>query len=219
MSTNHPAGSTALPGALFAFLFAFSGVAWCASTETSTLTAIADVAAACAAEPMRGAVYYYCDCGTGADANCSPGDDTNAGTSAAAPRRTIANAVARYNALTGTNTIAFCKGGAFDAKPTNWLSVANSSCAAGTTCNDFREYAPTTFKNNATPVAKPIINNATANVTTFAVTGNNGGIRFLNLALKGDSGALKNGNDAFFFYRGAHDVTMCNLDIDAFDLP
>jgi hypothetical protein len=182
-------------------------------------TTYAHVAAMCAAEPMRGTVYYYCDCGTGADANCVAGDDTNAGTAPTAPRRTITDAVAKYNTLTGINTIAFCKGGAFDATPTYWLSLDNARCPAGTTCNDFREYTPTTFLNNATPTAKPIINNATAGVTTFAVSGNKGGVRFLNLALKGDNGALSNANEAFFFYRGAHDVTICNLDFDAFDMP
>jgi hypothetical protein len=180
---------------------------------------IASAAAACAAEPMRGTVYYYCDCGTGADANCLPGLDTNAGTNAAAPRRTIADAVNRYHGLTGTNTIAFCKGGAFDAMPTNWLSLNNASCAAGTTCNDLREYAPTTFKNGAVPTAKPIINTVATDVSTFAVTGVNGGLRILNLSLKGSTGGATNGSHAFFFYRGAHDVTMCNLDMDAFDMP
>jgi hypothetical protein len=180
---------------------------------------ISSAALACAAEPMRGTVYYYCDCGTGADANCVPGDNANAGTAPNAPRRTIDDAVTRYNALTGTNTIAFCKGGAFDATPVNWLSLNNSSCAAGTTCNDFREYAPTTFKNNAAPIAKPIINTVASGVTTFAVAGVKGGVRFLNLSLKGSTGGATNGSHAFFLYRGAHDVTMCNLDMDAFDMP
>lgn len=180
---------------------------------------IAGAAATCAAEPMRGTVYYYCDCGTGADANCVPGNNANAGTNPDAPRRTIDNAVTRYNALTGTNTIAFCKGGAFDATPTNWLSLNNSSCAAGTTCNDLREYAPTTFKNHAAPIVKPIINNITTDTTTFAVTGTKGGVRILNLSLKGNTGGATNARHAFFFYRGAHDVTMCNLDMDAFDMP
>jgi hypothetical protein len=180
---------------------------------------IANAAAACAAEPVRGTVYYYCDCGTGADANCVPGDNANAGTSPAAPRRTIEDAVSRYNALTGTNTIALCKGGAFDAAPTNWLSLDNSRCAAGTTCNDIREYAPMTFKNGAAPTAKPIVSNVGTDTTTFAVTGIKGGVRFLNLSLKGDTGGPTNARHAFFFYRGAHDVTMCNLDMDGFDMP
>jgi len=202
-------------GVLVAVLASISGTAWCFSdTTATTLTAIAGVAAACAAEPMRGTVYYYCDCGVGAAANCVAGNDANAGTDPAAPRRTITDAVTRFGSLTGTNTIAFCKGGAFDSSPTYWHSLDNSSCAAGTTCNDLREYSPTTFASSA----KPIINNAAAKVTTFAVSGNKGGVRLLNLALKGDSGTIGNANWGVFLYAGAHDVTMCNVDMDAFDL-
>ena len=196
-----------------------SGAASASVTIDVATTTYAHVSSMCAAAPVRGTVYYYCDCGTGKDANCVPGDDANTGTDPAAPRRTIANAVTRYNTLTGTNTIAFCKGGAFDATPTNWLSLNNASCAAGTTCNDLREYAPTTFLNGATPTAKPIINNTTTDSTTFAVTGNNGGVRILNLSMKGDIGTATHASHAFFLYRGAHDVTMCNLDLDGFDMP
>ena len=215
VSNNSTIGSRILVGTLLASLSAYCGIASSAGSSTAaTLTAIYDTAAACAAEPMRGTVYYYCDCGTGADANCVPGDDANTGTDPAAPRRTITDAVTRFRSLTGTNTIAFCKGGAFDSSPKYWHSLNNSSCAAGRTCNDLREYSPTTFVSSA----KPIINNIQANVTTFSVTGNYGGIRILNLALKGDSGAIGNRNDGFFFYAGAHDVTMCNLDMDGFDI-
>ena len=215
VSNNSTVGSRILVGVLLASLSAYSSIASSAGSSTAdTLTAISDTAAACAAEPMRGTVYYYCDCGTGADASCVPGDDANSGTSPLAPRRTITNAVTRFRSLTGTNTIAFCKGGAFDSSPKYWHSLNNASCAAGTTCNDLREYSPTTFVSSA----KPIINNTQANVTTFSVTGNYGGIRILNLALKGDSGAIGNRNDGFFFYAGAHDVTMCNLDMDGFDI-
>ncbi len=176
--------------------------------------AIHAAAKACAdeAEPVTN-VYYYCDCGTGATTGCVPGDDGNAGTSKAAPRRTLSNAASRLSSLTGTgNTIAFCKGGAFDSNARYWNGLSNSSCAAGSICNTIRDYTPTTPWSNA----KPIINNPTTG-STFAIAGNYGGLRLLNLSLMGDNGAYNNGNQAFFFYRGAHDVTMCNLDMDAFD--
>ena len=178
-------------------------------------TSIINAATACAAEPVRaGPVYYYCDCGKGADTKCIAGDDNNAGTSADAPRRTLANAVARFGSLTGNYTIAFCKGGAFDSTATVWNSIGTSTCAAGTTCNDLREYIPTTFAG----IAKPILNNYAGSATLFTVQNNRGGVRILNLSLKGDGGALSNGNDGFFLYRGGHDVTMCNLDMDAFNM-
>ena len=100
----------------------------------SVVTPIVNTSTTCATEPMRGTVYYYCDCGSGAQANCVAGDDNNAGTSADAPRRTIASAVTRMRSTGGTNTMALCKGGAFDVQSALW--PARTDCAAGTTCND-----------------------------------------------------------------------------------
>jgi hypothetical protein len=214
LSNNNALGSAILAGVVLASLSGYSGTASCSDRSAALQAVIADVAAVCAAEPMRGTVYYYCDCGTGADTSCVPGDDANTGTDPAMPRRTITDAVARFSTLTGTNTVAFCKGGAFDSSPRYWHSLSNASCAAGTTCNDLREYSPPTFESGA----KPIINNAQANVTTFAVTGNRGGVRIMNLQLNGAGGAIGNANWGVFLYAGAHDVTMCNLDMDGFDI-
>ena len=175
---------------------------------TTTTPTIASVAAACAAEPMRGNVYYYCDCGTGAQAGCVHGSDTNPGTSASAPRQTIADAVSRFSTLAVNDTVALCKGGAFNSAGDN--TIGSNRCGAGVACNDLREYTPTTFAGTA----KPIINNAPGEIALFRFQGT-GGIRFLNLTLKGGAAGT---NQGFFFYRGAHDVTLCNLDMDAFDL-
>ena len=51
------------------------------SVGTGVPASIASVQAAFAAEPMRGPVYYYCDCGPGAEGDCVAGNDANAGTS------------------------------------------------------------------------------------------------------------------------------------------
>ncbi len=181
------------------------------SSSSGGGSSIAAEAAACAAEPFRGTVYYYCDCGTGASAGCVAGNDANAGTSPSAPRRTLEDAVTRLNALSGTNTIAFCQGGAFNAVGAN--SITTAGCSAGTTCNDVREFSPTTF----TGTAKPIINSASGGSTLFQVEGNVGGVRFLNIAINGNNPSTDNGNWGFFFYAGAHDVTMCNMDMSNFD--
>ena len=165
-------------------------------------------AASCAIEPMRGNVYYYCDCGTGAESSCIAGDDANPGTSASAPRRTISNAFSLFNSLLVDDTVALCKGGAFNSAGDN--TIGSNRCGAGVACNDLREYSPSTFIGTA----KPIINNAPGEIALFRFQGN-GGIRFLNLKLKGGAAGT---NQGFFFYRGAHDVTMCNLDMDGFDL-
>jgi hypothetical protein len=105
------------------------------------------------------------------------------------------------------STVALCKGGAFNAGGT--LTINNSRCAAGSLCNELREYTPTIFAG----VAKPVINVATGSSGLFTLNGNVGGVRILNLKLNGSTSA-----NGFFFYNGAHDVTMCNLDIDAFNI-
>jgi len=225
MSNNNTAVSRYLPGVLFAVLFAVAGLAACGGgggggsattpAPTSPMPAtIESVAAAWAAEPMRaGTVHYFCDCGTGASGSCVAGNNTNAGTSAAAPQQTLAIAVSTLNSMPSGDTVALCKGGAFNAL--NGFNITRSTCAAGTTCVDLREYSPTTFVGTA----KPIINNAVgADVTLFTFNGNRGGVRFLNLKMVGDNGALGNRNRGFFFYNGAHDVTLGNLDMDDFDV-
>jgi parallel beta-helix repeat protein len=184
-----------------------------ALAQLTLVAAITAQQASCAAEPVRGTPYYYCDCGTGAAANCVAGDDGNAGTDPAAPRKTIANAVARYLAgMTGINTFAFCKGGAFDA--TASINLSRAYCAAGSTCTDIREYASPKFAS----AAKPIFNSPQAATSLIKIAGNGttnlpGGIRLLNLRLKGIG---LDGNPGLFLYNGAHDVTACNLDIDGF---
>src|SRR4030067_3391138 len=105
MSNNNTAGSRSLPGALFAALIAVIGLAACSggggggsATTPAPISpmpaTIESVAAAWAAEPMRaGTVHYFCDCGTGASGSCGARNNTNAGTSAAAPQQTLATAV------------------------------------------------------------------------------------------------------------------------------
>src|SRR4030065_556223 len=171
MSNNAPSGSRSLPGVLFAALFAVFGLAACGSgggsdtltttpppttpTAPAIPTSIEAVAAAWAAEPMRaGTVHYFCDCGTGASGRWVAGNNTNAGTSAAAPQQTLATGVSTLNSMPSGDTVALCKGGAFNAL--NGFNITRSTCAAGTTCVDLREYSPTTFVGTA----KPIINNA-----------------------------------------------------------
>ncbi|MEK7705822.1 MAG: putative metal-binding motif-containing protein [Myxococcota bacterium] len=175
---------------------------------TETPTSIAEVAAAWAAEAfLSGTVYYYCDCGTGAEGDCVPGDDGNVGTDPLLPRRTIGDAESRFSTLALNDTVALCKGGAFNA--TGQLFIGSNRCGAGVACNDLREYAPTTFVG----IAKPTINKPAGAAQLFNFSGNTGGVRLLNLSLKGSDN-----NKGFFFYDGAHDVTIGNLDMDGFSM-
>ena len=212
---NATAGSfTTLPlAATTTYTATCVGPGGSASTSVTiavTSTGISDVAAACAAEPMRGNVYYYCDCGTGAEADCVAGNDANAGTSTSAPRQTIGNAETRFGSLAVNDTVALCKGGAFNASGS--LDIGSNRCGAGVACNDLREYTPTTF----TGTAKPLLNNAAGDVSLIRFSGVTGGVRVLNLKLNGNNTTAS--SRGVFLYSGAHDVTMCNLDIDGFDI-
>jgi len=176
------------------------------NVTSSSASTIDDVSNAWAAEPMRGKVYYYCDCGTGSGSGCIAGNDSNAGTDPALPRRTISNAAARFGSLAANDTVALCKGGAFNAAST--LNIGSTGrCPAGTSCNDLREYTPTTFSGTA----KPIINWSQSNfLFNFDKTGD---VRILNIRLQGSG---TSSNYGFFFYEGAHNVTLGNLEMDNF---
>ena len=166
--------------------------------------AIINVQSTWVSESVRGTPHYYCDCGTGASTSCVPGNNSNAGTSSSAPRRTIANAMTLMTTLSGTHTIALCKGGAFDA--TGQLGGYAPGCTTGT-CIDLREYSPPSLDT-----AKPIINMATNN-NLFHLEGARGGFRIFNLKLVGSNNPSDMDNIAFFFYNGVHDIEIGNLDI------
>jgi parallel beta-helix repeat protein len=177
------------------------------------LAKIDSTAAACASLPTRGTVYYFCDCGAGAEGDCVVGDNANAGTNPSAPKRTIAAATTLTSSWNNNtnHTIAFCKGGAFETVSAYGEPINRLGCTAGTTCDDWREYSPTTF----TGTAKPLIVDPVAGpiYTIRFESGAYGGIRFLNLATEG------NNHGGFHFYNGAHDVTMCNLSMNGHSLP
>ena len=180
---------------------------------TETPASIAEVAAACAAEPyLPGIVYYYCDCGTGAHGDCVPGDDGNVGTDPLLPRQSIDDAAARFGSLEANDTVALCKGGAFNSAGDH--TIGSDRCGAGIVCNDLREYTPTTFAGSA----KPVINIAAGNDLSLFRFFEVGGVRLLNLKLKGDVADDTSSNVGLFLAYGAHDVTMCNLDIEGFDV-
>jgi hypothetical protein len=175
------------------------------------------VSKACASEPMpsTGTTYYYCDCGTGSQDSCVHGDDSNPGTDPLLPRRTIADAAKRFASMAAYDTVALCQGGAFNSA--GLLDLGSSHCASDlkTTCNELRDYQSPVFDGKG---KKPQINASPGYVgSLFTSDGpGKGGIRFLNLRLLGDGKTT--GGQGFFMYNAAHDLTMCNLEIEAFDV-
>ena len=179
----------------------------------SVPSSIAAVQATYVAMAVRGTPHYFCDCGTNASSSCIAGSDSNDGLTTSTPKQTIAAAISTLNAFpSGTaNTVALCKGGAFNSTAQNQLN--NSNCIAGSTCFDLREYTPTTFTGSA----KPIINNATGNSYLFKIVGS-GGFRIMNLRLQGTYDTVSGGNFAVFAYSGAHDIVIGNNEMDGFDI-
>lgn len=184
------------------------------SVPPAAINTAIHIATACSAyPPLTGTgskTYYYCDCGSGANANCVPGVDGlfNDGTDPLQPRRTIEDAKTLFRNINANDTVALCQGGAFNSR--TGFFIGTSKCGGpGSACNDLKDYRPAWL----TGTAKPIINSAAGSSPLFTITNGGGGIRFLNLSLKG------NGiNDGYFIYNGAHDVTVCNADMDSFDL-
>ena len=210
----------------FMFILAVSCLASCgngggsvsiiSSTNIVLPSSIATVANSWASTPlpdtangMTGTVTHFCDCGSGASGSCVAGNDSTGTGTAENPYQSIAKAVSTLNAASRGDTVALCKGGAFNV--VSGFNI-NTSCTAGSSCFDFREYSPTTFS----ATAKPIINNAAGAVTLFTIKNGFGGVRFLNLSLNGDN--TNPGNLGFFIYNGGHDVTMGNLTMNSFPM-
>lgn len=162
-------------------------------------TSYAAAVATAVALPNLGTPIYFCDCGTNASGSCVAGNDANAGTSTSAPKQTIGAAVTALNG--SAVTVALCKGGAFNN--TAQYSITRT-CTAGTTCAELREFSPTTFTSTAAPVI-----NDTASTGIFTVSGNRGGVRFLNMKMDG----LTQTQPVFFFYNGAHDISIMNVEM------
>ena len=227
MLNNAVVKSRTVPRAYLTVLFVVSCLASCGgATNQGTSNngtpnapivlpgSIAAVQATYVAMAVRGTPHYFCDCGTGHVAGCIAGSDSNDGLTTSTPKQTIAAAISTLNAFpSGTaNTVALCKGGAFNVTGTNWLGI--SGCAAGTTCGDLREFTPATF----TGTAKPVINHFAQSTYLFQVV-NNGGFRVMNIRLQGSHDTASGTNMAAFLYTAAHDVTFGNVEMDGFDLP
>ena len=163
---------------------------------------------ACASEPLRttGTVYYFCECGTGADPECVPGDDSASGTRPSSPRRSLAHAASLFNEMDAGDTIALCRGGAWDIAVGIGAEPANPRCTAGNTC-DFRDYAPPWA---SAPGNRPRINNGTEHV--FAIWNDKAayeGLRFWNLDLRPTGGEAS----GFCFSQSYQHIDLCNLTI------
>ena len=164
----------------------------------------------CVATPLRttGPIYYYCDCASGAAPGCVPGNDASAGTSRASPRRTLSNALSRFGSMPSGGTVALCRGGAWDGAG-GYVNNGNCRATSESTYCDFREYVPSWA---SATTARPRIN--AGGSIAFGIS-SGGGYRFWNLDVRGVPGV---DDGKFQFNGGAHDIDVCNVQIDTMRL-
>jgi hypothetical protein len=176
--------------------------------------------------PLRttGTIYYFCDCDPGFfQAGCVPGSDAYAGTSPSAPKRTWGAALARFNAMNGGDTIAFCRGGAWavgaptvTADCSNQLT--NARCAAGasltdaanTSSCDIRDYSSPVFSGTAKPVVRASSGSSTRLLNRYG--GSTNGVRILNLDFRGGNAGPNGGT---YFDHRAIASGLCNTQADS----
>jgi len=158
-----------------------------------------------------GRTYYACDCGAGASPRCVPGDDDGApGTSPSRPWRTYQRLRDAFGRVQPGDTVAFCKGGSFDVGAGGpWL---NYQCRASKPCL-IRDYAPPWGGGSE---RRPILRSSGRNVFDFGNPGDarhKEGVRIINLRLESGGGGW-----GFFFFNDVDDVSVCNVEIDGFEV-
>lgn len=91
--------------------------------------------------PAHAKTYYFADCGTGKDPSCTAGSDAQAGTSGAAPLRTMTKFQALFNAAQPGDEFLLARGGAWDSVSITLHNAYSGASAA----------------NLSSMVAKPVV--------------------------------------------------------------
>jgi parallel beta-helix repeat protein len=170
---------------------------------------VASAAQACLNTPMptTGTTYYACDCGTGADPTCKPGDDTKDGKSPATAWQSFAKLQGQFATMNPGDTLAFCRGGVFAATPTYWV---NGKCQANNPCT-VRDYVPT---GGSASLAIPRIVGGELSLNNPGNATHEEGYQFLNLYMDGGPGyaiefGVLAGNDI-------KDVLLCGVTVTGY---
>jgi hypothetical protein len=180
-------------------------------TATATITvtgATTPPTADCATAPLRstGTTYYYCDCGSGSASGCRAGNDTGTCTNPATPCRSFSSAMSKWANMAAGDTVALCRGGAWDGATGDWYT---KQCSNGAYC-DFRDYVPSGF---ATSSPRPRINTSSGTML-WGFSGPATGLRWWNLDIR--AGSDYSAGNGIWFATGSNwqDIDMCNLRVD-----
>lgn len=168
---------------------------------------------ACATEPLRatGTIFYYCECGAGADAACIPGDNTVPScTDPGHPCST--GAQAKFKSISGGQTVALCRGGSFSFVATY---TNNAACSANSTC-DLRDYTDSRFTlaDPASQATRPLIYGPIFRPNSYYTSASSAGFRFFNLQNKvghPQLGSFTGGDANGGAPVAVNDVDICNV--------
>ncbi|MFQ5492445.1 MAG: right-handed parallel beta-helix repeat-containing protein, partial [Phycisphaerae bacterium] len=159
--------------------------------------------------------YFVCDCATGADPDCEPGDDANAGMTTATPWRTVEKARMQFGSLSAAGSIRFCRGGAFDLSSAGdrWI---NYRCTAANPCT-VGDYTPPWASGDE---GRPLLTKTAGHAFRLGEVGDaahDEGYIFENLDLRCMACTTDNGY-GFYLHSDVDDVTIDNVLIDGFDI-
>jgi hypothetical protein len=159
----------------------------------------------CATTAIRqtGQRYYYCNCGSGHDASCVNGSDSNLGTDPAYPRQSIDDAFTRLNNMNAGDTVALCRGGVWSGGG----YITNTRCSASNPC-EFRDYTPSWASAST---ARPRLT-ATSGTLVGFVNATQGGFRLWNLDLR--NGDMNQTDGTLAVFGDVHDLDVCNVRIE-----
>ena len=167
--------------------------------------------AGCPDDPAPGvAIYYACDCGSGADKDCVAGKDSNDGKSPSTPWQTFEKARSQFASLKAGDRIEFCQGGSFTEGASN--SFVNKNCRAGNRCVVTSYKATWASGDEGRPVIH-VPSGANGVDFTDANEAHEEGYVFAGLEMAG--GGM---NWGFFFYNDVSDVLLCNVAVHDFEI-
>lgn len=157
--------------------------------------------------PGSGPTYYFADCQAGADAGCVAGDNANAGTSAAAPKRDLGGF--DVNALPAGTRLLFARGGAWS----DFNYLLNNRNATPSQPLVFDSYTAAWGSAEA-----PLITTADDGIAFlvgyYQATEAIGGYILRNLTLDGGG----TGRTGIVVFGGTRNTTIENLEITGFHI-
>lgn len=162
-----------------------------------------------AAGTASAATYYVSDCQAGAAGTCVAGNDSNAGTSAAAPWKSTAKVTSAFGNLAAGDKVLFARGGSWSNASLGLLQNLKASAANPITLDS---YAPAWGGT-----AKPILLETRSgyNLISFDDSGSpeaDGGYVVNGLDLRGGGSAQW----GIFTSQLTSDITLTNLNIEGF---